>query len=108
MFKSQTVFIVGAGASAEIDMPVGAELQSQIANLWPLFDGRGRIRSGAGDVDLFRAASPASDSQSGYIRAADAIRTGLMGTRSIDEFLEWHSANEPIVRLGKAAIRQAH
>ena len=33
MFKSKTVFIVGAGASAEVGLPVGSALKSDIANI---------------------------------------------------------------------------
>jgi hypothetical protein len=33
MFKTKTLFIVGAGASREFGLPTGAELKAQIAHL---------------------------------------------------------------------------
>jgi hypothetical protein len=35
MFRRKTIFVVGAGASAELDLPVGSELAKRIpAFLW--------------------------------------------------------------------------
>jgi hypothetical protein len=36
MFKSKTLFVVGAGASKEVNFPVGEELKNEIARLWDI------------------------------------------------------------------------
>ncbi len=33
MFRSKTLFVVGAGASKEVNIPIGTELAEEIANL---------------------------------------------------------------------------
>ena len=34
MFRSKTLFVVGAGASKEVNFPIGTELTEEIAQLW--------------------------------------------------------------------------
>ena len=85
MFSRATVFIIGAGASAEFGMPAGADLKSRMAAVlagpsstdWLLKEGSGPLRELARTIPRFP---------------------------SIDEALHFHAGNKPIIRIGKLAI----
>lgn len=99
MFNRKTVLILGAGASAEFNMPVGSQLMSQIADLVqfkskhsdPHF--RGQIFSYFGHER--RAALAAAGSRlSSLISRFD----------SMDEVLHFLSGEAEAIQLGKVAI----
>jgi hypothetical protein len=101
MFKSKTLFIVGAGASAEADLPVGAKLAKNIAQLLTIERGNPG-NEGEGLLAQLYARYPLANSA--YHRAARAISEGVVLSNSIDDFLDRHSNDEMIQRVGKAAI----
>jgi hypothetical protein len=109
MFKSQTVFVVGAGASFEVDIPLGSGLASQIGTMCDVrYEGFNQP-VGNGDGALFREISHNfRHSDMGlYQQAAWIIRDGIILARSIDDFLSIHEQNLHVKEYGKAAIVKA-
>lgn len=96
MFEQKTVFVIGAGASHEIGMPLGEGLKGRISEFlrWD--------RSYSGGLrEMCKRGLPDS---TGFREAALAIVEGLPNAISIDNFLHTHAKNEMIVRVGKIAI----
>ena len=105
MFKRRTLFILGAGASAEVGFPVGAELASTIAKKMDIGFKNGLEPLGAGDFSLFgHVVNSRRNELKEFQQAAWLIRDGIALQRSIDDFLDIHRANERLLTLGKAAI----
>jgi hypothetical protein len=102
MFKQRTLFIVGAGASYEADLPVGIGLAKEIANLLLTCDDRIPDLPGSQLLRLLYDKIPQRENV--FHRAAVAIREGVVLTDSIDDFLNRHSNDAAIQLLGKAAI----
>jgi hypothetical protein len=103
LLKNNTVFVIGAGASKEYDLPVGTELAIAISDKLDVrFDDFGQ-KPISGDIDLFRNVSKDRDAgatqQAGWL-----IRDGIILANSIDDFLDVHRHDEEVVRYGKAAI----
>jgi hypothetical protein len=96
MLRSETVFVIGAGASKEVGLPIGNELASTI---------RARMDiEGTGDRDIFNEINLLADIGDKYRRAASRIRDGIILTNSIDYFLDQNN-DDPYIKLyGKAAI----
>ena len=105
MFKSKTVFILGAGASREVGLPLGADLAARISRKLDIkYDGFNHP-IGDGDTELFDAVvSPARTEAQTYQKAGWVIRDGILLADSIDDFLETHQENKYIITYGKAAI----
>ena len=78
MFKTRTLFVVGAGASAEVNFPVGNQLAQTIGKkLNILYDDFGS-RIIAGDSDLFLQVTHACQLEiREYQQAAWRIRDGI-------------------------------
>jgi hypothetical protein len=108
MFHRQTLFVVGAGASAEVDMPVGTELAASIAKKMDIRFEFGGQPIDAGDLDLYSNIRQSFREEAReYQQAGWLIRDGLGLSLSIDDFLDVHRANERANRYGKAAIVKA-
>ncbi|UZE46992.1 hypothetical protein ONR75_18480 [Rhodopseudomonas sp. P2A-2r] len=105
MLKRNTVFVVGAGASKEFDLPVGSELALSISDkLNVKFDDWGQ-KIIAGDRPLFENLSRSNRGNNlTYQKAAWLIRDGIVLAHSIDDFLDVHKDNATVVQYGKAAI----
>jgi hypothetical protein len=72
MFKRQTLFVLGAGSSAEVGMPVGATLSRNIAGKMDIrFDGGTSVGTG----DLYTR-------YSGYVPIPNLARKSCSGTSS--------------------------
>lgn len=102
MFKRRTLFIVGAGASAEVHLPAGAKLARTIGER---LDVRFSNSGSTGDqllFEQFRARYQHKINE--YQQAGWLIRNGVLLTHSIDDFLDLHSQNELVQEVGKAAI----
>lgn len=104
MFKQKTVFVIGAGASAEIKFPVGEGLRSQIVQLVDVeYDSIGHLVHG--DHDLLSAVSSKTQFSFEEVRrAGKRIKHGIFTRNSIDEYLDYHAGDKAAVALGKAAI----
>jgi hypothetical protein len=110
MFKSKTVFIVGAGASCEANLPSGEELKDKIAKLLDIRFQDG-FRQNGGDHQITAALQEHVRSLDGrqgdinpYLHKARTIRDALPLAISIDNFLEAHQGDVEIELCGKLAI----
>jgi hypothetical protein len=108
MFKRKTLFIVGAGASAEVDFPVGTQLAQQIGAKMDIRFERGFDPIGTGDHDLYSHIVHARRQDADQLQnAAWRIRDGIPFAQSIDDFLDQHRNDAYVNLYGKVAIVQA-
>jgi hypothetical protein len=105
----KTVFVIGAGASKEACLPVGAELRESITVALDLRVER-FIRVSGDDtiVEALRLAAAAEDPPLGdinpYLHAARQICKAMPLDISIDNFINTHQGDAKIERCGKLAI----
>ncbi len=110
MFKTKTVFVVGAGGSAEVGLPVGEALKDRIAELLSYRWAQGKNRLTSGDVDIAAAiqkkalSAGSIDDENKLFQAARAISNAMPQSISIDNFLDAHSGDEFITFVGKLGI----
>ena len=107
MKNSLTVFVVGAGASKEVGLPIASELIDIIADKIDFQLERGTIRDDRGDADILdviQEASPGRVEINAFFDAANRLRNGVIFSNSIDSFIDVHRHDEKILRLGKLAI----
>ena len=106
------VIILGAGASKEVNLPVGVELKDDIARLLDFrLDSFGRQQSGDSHIvdalrlieSKFKANREAIDS----IRASRRIRDAMPQAISIDNFIDCHAGDTGIAVCGKLAIARS-
>ena len=107
MFRRHTLFVVGAGASAELGLPVGSGLARQITEKMDIRFERGYEAIGSGDHRLYDQLVRLKGSNQEWFGAATRIRNGLPFAQSIDDFLDQRRSDELINLYGKAAICQA-
>lgn len=108
MFKRRTLFIVGAGASAEVDFPVGRQLAQQIGTKMDIRFEWGDKPIGTGDHDLYSHIVHARRQEANqFQKAAWRIRDGIPFAQSIDDFLDQHRNDAYVNLYGKVAIVQA-
>ena len=107
MFKRRTLFVIGAGASREVGLPVGAGLASIISkNLQAARDDFGRLNLKNRTLyDQLCRSSPSTANE--YFQAFKRISEGVILQHSIDDFLHIHRQDQHLVEVGKAAIVQA-
>ncbi len=105
MLKRKTVFVVGAGASAEFNLPVGTDLAKAISAKLDVRFERG-FQPISGDIDLFRNVTSGGRSQEigEYQQAGWLIRDAIVLANSIDDFLDIYQHDAHVVLYGKAAI----
>jgi hypothetical protein len=107
--SSKTVFVLGAGASAEFDLPIGDGLKMKIAELLNYrFE---EYRFTRGDSLIIKALQyHAQENRLGQyeanqqVRAALDIASAMPITISIDNYLHSHRGDEAIELVGKLAI----
>jgi hypothetical protein len=109
MFKSKTVFVLGAGASSEAGLPTGAELIPIVRNKLNFKHEMG-VRQISGDPTLFevlrRNATLSSQDVNLYADAGRRIYSGLPLANSIDDFMDMHRDDGFVQACGKLAIVQ--
>lgn len=111
MFKSKTVFIVGAGASCEAGLPSGEALKTEIANRLDIRFGDYGNTLKSGDIGIIEALREASrlEGTGGDInrylpdcwRISEVVPTASI---SIDNFIDAHRGNKSIELCGKLGI----
>jgi hypothetical protein len=107
MFRKKTLFIVGAGASKEPDLPLGAEPASRISSKMDIRFEHGFEPIGTGDMTLFQQITYRRGGlPNEFQNAAWLIRDGVLLSRSIDDFLDVHRNDKYAQLYGKAAIVQ--
>lgn len=111
MFKSQTVFVVGAGASCELGLPSGLQLKSEIAKLLNItFPDRYNQKTGDRDIcECLRAIAGQEGVQTinPLLHKAWHIRDSLPLALSIDNFLDAHKDDPQMEQCGKLAIAKS-
>jgi hypothetical protein len=109
MLQDPTVFIIGAGAGADVGMPVGDTLSAEIASKVDIrYEDGTRLVSGDDDIiDILRAMARERKEDFNLWRVAGCtIKNGIHYTRSIDSYIHAHKDNEKIKVCAKLAIVQ--
>jgi hypothetical protein len=105
MLSSKTVFIVGAGASQEADMPVGSGLRDIIAEKLHIRVKSGGKFVGRGDVAILEELHRRRSSElKSYREACELISGGIRYSASIDDFIDIHRDEPKVAVCGKLAI----
>lgn len=107
MFKPNTVFVVGAGASSEFGLPLGAGLSKKIIrNLSAQDDGTPnvRLRDLRAERLMKRRFSSDADGLESAFEAATIIQKGLLHAQSIDAFIDMHVDKPAVAMVGKLQI----
>ncbi|WGR70202.1 MULTISPECIES: hypothetical protein [unclassified Bradyrhizobium] len=111
MFDKKTVFIIGAGAGVEINMPVGTQLSHTIADKTYIRHKDFGAELQTGDYAVSNALKRITKARgldyNAWRAEACAIREGIFETRSIDAYLNTHKENEAVKIAGKLAIVQS-
>jgi AraC-like DNA-binding protein len=109
MFKSSTLFVIGAGASKEAGLPLGNELTEKIAGLIRLDAQFDKVTSG--DYAIFHALKRLAQQEqwaaNKFLGSGREVAEAMDLAQSIDTFLESHSNNREYVQLGKLGIVRA-
>jgi hypothetical protein len=104
MFKRRTVFILGAGASREANLPCGDDFVLKISSKLDMRIQHGKY-AGGGDPALFGLLyTTYKREMNQYLQTAWLIRDGIHLSPSIDNFLELHRDNHRMLHLAKATI----
>lgn len=110
MFRSKIVFVVGAGASKELGLPIGSELTDLVGKKLDFsFDGFQQTSGSRCIVEAYKGAFPdrnGVDSINARITAGRKISEGIPLAASIDNFLHTHSRDPLVVEVGKVAIAE--
>lgn len=114
MKNGKTVFIVGAGASKELGLPLGEDLKTKVSKICDIRFGDGYSLD-AGDHNIvntlkkmrFRKTGEHDGSINPYLYAGWKIRNNMPLSISIDNFMDAHSDDPDIIEFGKLAIAAA-
>lgn len=109
MFREKTLFVVGAGASQEVGLPVGGELKEVIARKLAIkFEMYQPVSGDLGILDALRVYAKESGDKNGdvnpYLHAGRQISGAMPQAISIDNFIHDHQSNHEIEICGKLAI----
>jgi hypothetical protein len=110
--QKKTVFIIGAGASQEVNLPIGTGLKTMIAEALNIRFETYRLVSGNDYVfEVLKAIARETAHASGedqllnsLVRSALHIRDAMPQSISIDHFIDSHSGDKQIELCGKLAI----
>jgi hypothetical protein len=104
LFRPQTVFVVGAGGSHELGLPVGADLAQAISDLTHMEFHFGRLIKGDHRFfDVFRLHFQNNDELNRHLKACRQIHEGILLAESIDNYID-RIKNDAISFSGKLAI----
>lgn len=106
MFRSRTVIVLGAGASNEIGLPLGLDLQAKIASKINISFDRWGSQFEKGDQKIYSALEKFAGRQEAneYLKQAWALSSALQVSPSIDTALNTHRDNERACLIGKMGI----
>jgi len=108
MFHQRTLFVVGAGASEEVGLPLGAGLANNIAAKMDISFEHGYVFVGTGDQSLYEQLLNARRQDGDqWFFAAKRLRDGLPFAQSIDDFLDQRRTDKFVNLYGKSAICKA-
>jgi len=110
ILKKNTVFVIGAGASKEVNIPTGDDLKQIIIRLLDIQQividqlSGDSIISAALNEHVKKADGWVGDRIKPYLEAAWHIRDALPQAISIDNFIDAHKNDDKIALCGKLAI----
>ena len=112
MFSEPTVFVVGAGASAEYGIAVGDKLKLEIAHLLNLYYDGGQLTRGDHQIDEWlrrhnQATTGSYQISQAQFRSARLISDAMPHALSIDNFIDAHRGDEEIALCAKLGITKA-
>lgn len=107
--ENNTVFVIGAGAGSEINLPTGCELKAKVSELLKIeFDWDRQVGGDRIIVDALREYVEDKQGRPGdinpHLTEASHIRKALPQAISIDNFIDAHKGNDKIALVGKLAI----
>lgn len=112
MFNLKTLFVVGAGASHEVGLPIGSQLKSDISQRLNITFPNGWEQE-SGDREIAQAlrkhvslTGEGADINP-YLHAGWIMRDAMPQASSIDNFIEAHEGDGKIELCGKLAITRA-
>lgn len=110
MFKSKTCFVVGAGASEELNFPIGKGLTADIAKLIHIEADFG-FPLKKGDPQIYQTLQILHRTpewkENTFLRSGRELAEAMELAPSIDTFLQTHIDNAEYKILGKLGIAQA-
>jgi hypothetical protein len=110
VYSVPTVFVIGAGAGSDIDMPVGNALSELIANKLNIrFGDSSDLKHGDEAVVLAirEIARTRNGNANDWYAAGRAVASGIRYTRSIDSYINSHRDDDKIRDCAKLAIAQS-
>ena len=108
MFKSRTMFIIGAGGSAEVGLPFGDEFKTEISRRMDFSSSDGLNIDGPGDHAILAALrNETGHDINEYLEACWKIQKGIVLANSIDNFIDSHRGDQKVQLCGKLAIVRA-
>ena len=109
--SSNTVYVIGAGASFEVNLPTGNELKTHISNILnmaldPTF---GHFKGGNGELyqSLKTHSTDTKSELTLYLQACKHIRANMPLAISIDNFIDSQRNNDAVALCGKIGIVNA-
>jgi hypothetical protein len=109
--RKSLVLVIGAGASKEVNLPVGEELKQAIASSlsFRVVDSGYRVEGGDSKImEALRQLVQQPGNQRGevslYLQAASLIKNAMPQAQSIDNFIDSHRSDVRIAQCGKLAI----
>jgi len=104
--QSQTLFVIGAGASSEADLPVALGLAGKIADRLDIQVVRGALHSARDPeiLDVLQQFAHGRNEINAWLDAVRVVREGVGYANSIDSFLNSHKDSEKVQYCGKLAI----
>lgn len=99
MFKRRTLFILGAGASADLNLPTGEKLAERISTMLRLERPLNKF-----NADVAEAMTLDRPSRPHIFEAAKFIAENIYMSQSIDSFIDSHREDADVERCGKLAI----
>lgn len=109
MIKSKTVFVVGAGASKELHLPVGDELKRQLAEKLDIkFEYGNQLVGGDRFIaEALRVLVNYGNEYNEYLHCGRNLCAAMPQAISIDNYIDAHSDNGRVKLLGKLGIARA-
>lgn len=104
--RVNTVYIIGAGASAEVNLPTGEKLKQRISELLNLKFGYRKQTQGDHEIgfELENHAQNNQEDFNTYYQACNHISEVLLLTPSIDNFIDAHKNDVKLAFCAKLAI----
>jgi len=105
MFRSKTLFIVGAGASKEANFPIGTELTEKIAHSWDFEFDCGFLKKGNPQFLGYLQRSLGDNHKvNEHIKSGRQFSEGLKLANSIDSYIYAHQHDPNVTLCGKMGI----